>query len=160
MKPFRFALGRLIRVRAVQEELARSEWSAADAQARAAEGLVEMLRAQACAADRELRVHQRRVRLSAAEVLSIHRSIELLHEGLRRTSRRARELRDRADELRGPWRALAAEREGLERLKQRALCEHRREAEREEGRDLDQRASDRAAARMAGRTSSADPTLS
>jgi len=144
VKPFRFRLDRLKRVRSSQERTARASFaSALGALTHAESSLRDSLRKRDTARD-ELR-----------HILSIGDSATTFITAQRVTDRfdtivdAAEEDRSRAaskvDRARATWVALRAKHEGLSRLRASRESEHRREVERSLARELDEFAMTRAA---------------
>lgn len=150
MKPFRFRLARLVRVREAEEEIARDLWQRAERRYRDAEERVERIIEEIAAAIDALRHAQGGARLSPRGVLAIQATIDRQHAALEDARRRTEQLRSLADEERKPWQALRMELGALERLEAKARATHRLEATREENKEMDQLASERAARRSAG----------
>lgn len=145
MRRFQFRLARLAQVRAVEEELARQTWQAAEAAVRAAEERVQWIQNEIIGATERLRRAQGDRRLAPLEVLSLQSSNDSLLGNLDLAWRRVDTLRIAVEEARRPWQVLRSEIEGLSRLEEKARATHRREAEREEMKQMDQIASERAA---------------
>ena len=154
MRGFRFRLARVLRVRALEEGVAREEWGAAEARALAAEGeeralgerlqdARDQLADQAC--DGPLDVPARLAGQSATDQLELRRALG---------RRRAGELRAATEAPRAAWEASRRAVEGLERLSLRAEERFRAEREREENALADEVALRRSAAsgRRAGRS--------
>ena len=144
MKRFEFKLGRLARVRAVQEEQARARWQSAAAAARQLEEHVQATSRDIDQALDYLRSAQACAALDTGRVLNAHEALQLLER--RRADLRRRHLGAcaRAEELRAPWQAVRTELEGLKRLEDKARGEHRRERERQDAATTDQIAIERA----------------
>jgi len=150
VKPFRFRLARLARVRAAEEELARDRWQRAEQRYRSAEERAEGILEEIAMAVDALRRAQGDARLAPRHVLAIQETIDRQRRALEEARHRAEQLRVLADEERKPWQALRMELGALERLEEKARATHRLEATREENKEMDQLASERAARRSAG----------
>lgn len=143
MKRFEFRLGRLARVRHVQEEIARARWMGAERAAREAEARLARAELELEGAQDHLRASQTRPSIDAREVLDVRGTIELMEQRREGLRSRARLARDSAERERAPWQAVRAELEGLTRLEEKAKSAHRFEREREEAKQIDQIASER-----------------
>ncbi len=145
MKRFEFRLARLKRVRIVREEIARGTWQEAEALARTALDRVEGSRSQLEGSLDFLRQLQESGVLEAQQVLNARRSIELQENSHRILTERARQARAAADEARKSWESARSELEGLERLEKKAQKRFLLNEEREESKNADQLAMERAA---------------
>lgn len=145
MKGFEFRLARLARVRRVQEEVAKAAWQTAVAKAREADERLESIEMQLSSAGDYLRDAQAKPQLHPAQVLNVRRSIELLEDHKHAAQEISRRLHTEADEARAPWQAARAALEGLVRLEEKALTRFRQELTREEAKEADQIAIQRAA---------------
>ncbi len=110
-------LGRVLRVREVQEQEARATWLAAEGVARQAEEQVALLR-DACAGMAE-QLGDSVCDLPVAWVLLSHDQIDRTQRRSRDEHERALTLRDQADLVRAPWIERRAAARGLERLVER-----------------------------------------
>ena len=128
---FEFKLARLLRVRTIQEEVARAEWAAAEAEATRAESELEALHSNLRAERRRLG-HRLAGRLTGANVLSSHAALDAQLVALEQAAASARQARKRADVLVQAWRAREQERRALVELHERGRARHRRELERDE----------------------------
>lgn len=144
MKRFRFRLSRLSRVRAIQEELARAEWRAAEDLALRAEARVHEMQDLVAATNAALRELLASGEVPQLEVLAHQDLQDRVRAGLQQARRQAGELRVAAERAREPWTALRVELEGLQRLEDRARENHHAELTRAENAELDQIAQDRA----------------
>ena len=164
MRNFRFRLARLLRVRQIQEEIARSDLAQARARARGARtsadhaaselerGRVELLRLQAGP------------ELLASAVLARDAAQDHVARVRAACERRAQELEHDAEARRASLLEARASVRGLERLAQRRRAVHAAEQERAERLELDEVAQRRRSARLAPRASlpraAADPAAS
>ena len=138
MNRFRFRLARLARVRQIEERLARERWIAQELASREADAHAERRRAEHGEALRELAELRARGRLDPAAVLGAEAWRERLLAARGAALERARAARQRADGLAGAWRAREREQEGLERLERRDRERHRRAADANETKALDE----------------------
>ena len=154
MTAFRFRLERLLRVRTIEEELAREAWIEAREKARAAELDAEQRRAEADGALAELRRRQAEPAIAPSRILAEHLHLQALRRAHSRAELHARALAAEAARLAIVWRERDAAKRGLERLEEKARTAHRSEREVLEARTLDEVASMRAArvARESART--------
>ena len=137
MARFRFRLDRLLRVRTIEERLARSEWSQGERIAQAAEDAQDRARAH---------LHRSRSELAAGLEGSLHARAVLTQQallgGLGRRLAGARETyltaRGQADRLGDHWRTRNAASEALSRLRERDRLAHRREEARREAAEMDE----------------------
>ena len=144
MKPFRFRLERLKKVRSSQERAARNVFAGAlDGLARAESNLRESL-SRRVAAREELRhlwagSNQASSFLTAQRVTDRFDTLVLTAQQDHTTATAV------ADQARDKWVALRSKAEGLTRLKSARKSEHHRETERLLARELDEVAMTRAA---------------
>lgn len=138
MKPFRFRLQRVLRVRELREEVARAEFLAADGPAREAEELASACGGDLRAAELELRDDLASGPLAPAAVILEQGALQDLERRRLGARRRAATLRHAAERLRDPLRDAQKDRRALERLRERALEVHRVEVEKEDNRVLDE----------------------
>jgi flagellar biosynthesis chaperone FliJ len=141
---FRFRLARLLRVRAVEEEVARERWRSSEHAARALEETESVRRAELASSLELLLVLQSRPRIDAARVLAADLAIEGQRCALRDAAGHARTARVRCEEHRGAWIACKRAHEGLARLEARDRDLARRGADSKETRELDEVAGARA----------------
>ena len=145
MARFSFRLERVLRVRAVLEEVARAEWQTAEHAAAVAEERHRSLVSARKAAVDNLPVGPGP--LDVAGLLWRQASVERMAEAAGRLLERARTVRYQADEARRPWEQRRRDRRGLERLRERALSAHLMSEEAAEIVTLDEVAVTRADAR-------------
>jgi hypothetical protein len=128
-------------VRAVEEEIARSTWHAAEHDARAAEDAEEGLRARVAEARDDL-LHgpggAATGALDARRHLVGERALEGLVAALRAAHERALTRRGQGELLRDAWGQREAEERGLAELRARSLDRHRRALDREEALLMDE----------------------
>ncbi len=122
MARFSFRLERVLRVRAVLEEVARAEWQTAEHAAAVAEERHRALISARKEAQSDLPVGPGP--LDVQGLLWRQASVERMSKAAERLLERARTVRYQADEARGPWEQRRRERRGLERLRERALRAH------------------------------------
>ena len=149
---FAFSLGRLRRVRAIEERVARSIWARAERTAAEAERKRKRLREELDGARAEL---ARLVDGGAGrglrpdEVIVHHRAVDSLVGALRTCRERALTLRSQADSLATAWRERERDLRTLVELESRQRERHGRELERADGREMDEIASQRSARKRA-----------
>ena len=146
MKGFRFRLARVLRVRALEEEVAREEWGAAEARALSAEEEARRLDEGLREARSQLNDQASCERLDVRARLAGQSSVDQLE--LRRAfgRRKAGELREATEAPREAWESSRMAVEGLERLSHRALKRFRAEREHDENALADEVALRRSAA--------------
>ena len=144
MKPFKFRLERLQKVRSAEERAARAEFAAAlGALTRREVALREALSQRDAARD-ELR-HILRAGAAAASFLTAQRVTDRF-DALVEEAESARLLAaNTADLARAKWAELRGKEEGLSRLRDARESLHRREQERSQSRELDEIAMTRSA---------------
>jgi flagellar export protein FliJ len=135
---FQFRLARVLRVRKVQEDVARSHFQACEDVARQAETVagnisVEIERAQA-----ELFDTRARKRIPPEDLLMAQETLESLDRTLQEQKRRARELREEAETMRAAWEEARRDALSLESLAERDLAAHADEEERSANAELDE----------------------
>ncbi len=144
MKPFRFRLERILRVREVEERVARVQLAGADYEARSQESLADVQRSRLEAARAD-------VVSSPAATPAERMAWDLaLDAGLAQAlaaRERARTARLQAEALRPNWTEKRSAAQGLERLRSRLAQEYALEERREESIDMDEIASRRFADR-------------
>jgi flagellar export protein FliJ len=147
-----FRLGRVLRVREIEEEVARARWMEA---VRAAEDATR--EADALAQNRAVRQAELADLLGsstvdASIVLAGHAALDRLAVGVRGARERARTLAFQADVHRLPWEELRRARRSLELLREKQLVEHLLDDERSQAREIDAIASERASRALAKTT--------
>ena len=146
---FGFRLARLLRVRAIEEQVARAEWGLSEALARDQERL-RAERAEALALARaELagRLAPGNA-LHARWMLQAERALEGQATDLRRTHEDALTRRAQAEAYGRVWRDRERDRRVLAELEGRARARHREELERWDNAQLDEQALLRRAAEL------------
>jgi flagellar export protein FliJ len=145
MTKYVFRLQRVKRVRAVEEEVARARYGAAEIAAREAELLAEEKRQGIERAIDELRGLQGSPSLAPSRVLTALVYVDEQRADWRAALEVAQSLRARSEEERKAWLVRKQDVEALERLDDRARDEHRFEQDKLESLALDETASQRAA---------------
>jgi flagellar biosynthesis chaperone FliJ len=140
----RSRLERVERVRSVEEELARVRFSAAEADARAAEALAEERRAAIAHAVDDLRGLQGTPSLAPAQVIAALSCVDRARDTWRSAHERALTLRFQAEELRAAWHERLKDKKGVSRLVERVATAERIDAERDASNDMDETAARRA----------------
>ena len=144
MRPFRFQLERVLSVRRIEEERARSVFAAAERAAQTAEELVLRVRAHIDLAHRELERVIAQPQLDAPAVLAGQTAIESIARLLAPALERARQARVQAERERAAWEARRVAQRSLENLRGRELSAHRRDEEARENARIDEMALQRA----------------
>ena len=140
---FAFRLGRVRRVREIEERLARATWSQAEGEAAEAEMREADRRRERDRSRRELARElgpRGGERLDPARVLISERALANETRALALARERALTLRAQAERLAADWRDRERDRRALVELEERARARHRRELERWEGAQLDEAA--------------------
>jgi flagellar biosynthesis chaperone FliJ len=141
---FEFRLARLLRVRAIEEELARAALARAEAEARSAAAVRERAAHELARGRSELVADLATGTIRPARVLLAQRALGNLAVALRARLERERTLVGQASVLRAAWRARETDRRALVELESRAHRSHRAELERRENAALDEVAQRRA----------------
>jgi len=145
MKPFKFRLERLQKVRSAEERAARAEFAAALGTLTNREvALREALTRRDGARD-ELR-HILAAGSAASSFLTAQRVTDRFDILVEEAERERLLAANTADKARAKWAELRSKEEGLSRLRNARESEHRREHERSQARELDEIAMTRAAA--------------
>jgi flagellar export protein FliJ len=148
MKPFRFRLDRVLRVREVEEEIARAAWLTVESAAQAAEHRADALAEDRAAAFAALASDMAERSLPPAETLLRHASLDRLAGSVGAERERALTLRQQADQAREPWQDRRREVLGLSRLRDAAKSRHSATVLAEEIAEMDEVASTRAARQL------------
>ncbi len=144
MKGFKFKLDRLARVRKVQEEIARAAWRTAVLEAQDAQGRCDDVREEIVEAIVDLRQLQTSASIDTRQVLMAREALGFLEERRDALLRIAEDAQRAAEALREPWQALRTELEGLTRLEDKERVKYRIKTERDDAKQLDEQAMDRA----------------
>ena len=145
MKRFEFRLARLLRVRSIEEDVARASWARAELRAGEAEQRRRALSSELAAArDALARELGCGVPLSPAWITLAQRALDGLAVALRARTEEALTLRGQADAEARAWRERRSRRRGLEELESRARARHGREREAAEAAQQDEASSARA----------------
>lgn len=144
MKKYQFKLERLARVRTVQEEFARAKWQAAEQVVRIAEAREREIELSIERSNDELGRAQALPHINPGHILQARQAMEFLERQLAAQKDNTKLARIEANKLKAPWQVVRTEVEGLKRLDQKARDTHRIEREREEAKQSDEVAMDRA----------------
>ena len=144
MRGLHFGLARVLRVRVIEEEMARGAWQQAERAAQQAEQAVGATLGELAHAQERLAKAQGGARISPAEVVLCDGALESLRRVLAHQRRSAKARRAEAARLRLSWEAARTRMRGLERLEQRERARHRAELEAGELREIDEQALRRA----------------
>ena len=125
MAAFRFRLARLMHVREIHEELARSELLAAEQALREAEGALERARGELHSAEAELAGVQARAEVVPGEVLAGLLTLPPLSRRVTLRRDQAAGRAAQADDARRAWQAARVDVRVLEKLEGRAREAHR-----------------------------------
>jgi flagellar export protein FliJ len=120
VKGFRFRLGRVLNVRRIEDDVARTQWLHGEAQAVRAETELERASAELSGARTQLALLRETNPLHPADLLWRETAVDSLREVAVRRRVRASLLRREADVLRAAWQARRSARRGLENLEERA----------------------------------------
>lgn len=126
MASFEFRLGRLRRVRDIQEREARNLWAAAEEVARNHQEVADHIAQEIVNARLELGRAQVEEQLEVGAVLHSHDLIARLEERLVQATELAKTSQFQADELQRSWMSAKSDARALERLEERAEQEHQR----------------------------------
>lgn len=152
MKPgSRRRLDRVLRVREVEEDVARGAWAMAQAAARSSREKVESLVREHVEAEQDLAQRQAAGAAGPAETICAHRVLEHIGSEIQRARRLQVDAERRAEEARQPWEQKRREKRGLE-----LLVERNRARELEEARQAEAIAMDEVAIQRAARTNRDD----
>lgn len=124
MTPFRFRLARLMRVREIREELARSELLAAELALREAELALEGARGELRGAESELAHFQSLPAVVPGEIVAAQRTLPPLAQRIARRREQAATLAADSLRARHAWQAARIDVRVLEKLEERALTAH------------------------------------
>jgi flagellar export protein FliJ len=145
MKRFVFKLQRLARVRAIEEQVARETWAAADRGARLAEESAERTLQDVREAHERLRRESAAGRIVPGELLQLQSLAEALLARRTLALQRARAARARAEVERALWVSHKRRLEGLARLELRDHEAWRNAESAQAAAEIDAVAADRAA---------------
>lgn len=132
MKKYEFRLQRVKRVRAVEEDMSRARFGAAESAAREAELRADERQAAIARAVDELRGLQGTPVLEPSSVIAALGLVDDARTLWKTALEEARALRNVAEEHRREWQARKRAIEGLERLDERSRVAHVLESERNE----------------------------
>ncbi len=147
MAAFQFRLARVLRVRQIEEDVAKAAWSSALQAATEADRAVENTRVVRKRSQNELAASLASSQLTPAEVLTRHKTLDALSADLERRLQQAKTLHFQADQMRVPWEAKRNEVRGLERLRDKHKEEFHHEERLTESALMDEIASMRATQR-------------
>jgi len=138
---FDYRLARLLRVRAIEEQVARAEWGQTEGLARAQERLRDERAHGLASARQELAASMGRGSTIRPEwMLQAEHALTAQIADLRRTHEDALTRRAQADALGRVWRERERDRRVLDELEDRARTLHREEVERWDNAQLDEQA--------------------
>lgn len=138
-------LDRVLRVREVEEDVARGAWAVAEAEASRARQRTLDLVAEHRAALEDLARRQSEGGISPGQALCAHRTIDLIAKEIVASKQRERRAAERAERARAPWENKRREKRGLELLVERARMARLEEARAAEAAGMDEVAIQRAA---------------
>lgn len=144
MSRFSFKLARLARVRVVQEEIALAQWQSAETVAREALAREQAGRDAVNSATAELAQAQSSASIDPTHILQAREAIDGMVRRIKVLEEQTRTAQVESARLREPWQALRTELEGLKRLEKKAKTAFRIEREREEAKQNDEVAMERA----------------
>ena len=145
MSRFHFALERVLRVRHIEQDLARTAWSDAERAARAARDAVAGLATRIEAEQIALCAEQRAGRWNAAEILRRFECLDRLRGALVDAARVVAEREAVAERARIEWNSRRSDERGIEKLEHRRRAAHDLETLHSENAFIDEQASMRAA---------------
>lgn len=154
MKPFKFRLGRVLRIRQVEEDLASTRFKECVAVMQRADEVAQSLSEELRRARDELFETRAHKRIPPEELLLAHTTLQSLEETLAEQRRRSAELQLEADNLRASWEGSRRDRQALEQLAERRKRDHFDEQEKLAGQELDETALRRASANQEQASSS------
>jgi flagellar export protein FliJ len=140
VRALRFGLARVLRVRVIEEELARGTWQQAERAAQEAEAAADATLGEVARSEERLAKAQGGARISPAEVVLCAGALDTLGRVLAHQRRSAKTRRAEAARLRQAWEAARARMRGLERLELRERAQHRADLEAGELREIDEQA--------------------
>lgn len=140
MRGQRFKLERVLRVRRIEEELAREHFQSCEQVARRAEEVAENIGAEIAKAQEELVETRRYRRTPPEDLVMAQETLESLDRTLVEQKRRAGDLRREAEAIRTEWEQSRGDMRALERLEERFWHAARGEEYRAELRELDESA--------------------
>ena len=143
MPAFHFKLGRLSRVRDLQEQSARNLWAAAETIAQNHIEVVEHYASEIANARSELGLAQAEEAIEVGEILRFQHAIERLVERMASAHELAKTSRYQADQLEESWRTAKSDSRALERLEERQRDEHEFEERKLESLKMDEIAIER-----------------
>ncbi len=146
MVAFKFRLGRLSRVRDIQERNARNLWAAAEEVARNHREVVEHFQSEIVRSREELARIQATESIEIGAVLSTQHVIENLEKRRSVAEELARTSRFQADQLQESWQVAKSEARALERLEERQREEYELAERKLESAAMDEVALERTAA--------------
>ena len=144
MRGQRFKLARVLRVRRIEEELARDRFVAVEQVARQAEETAETIGREIAKAQGELTETRLHRRVPPEDLVMAQTTLESLDQTLKEQRRRAGEMRREADDMRATWEQARGDMHALERLEERFRAARRSEEQKVEGREMDESALRRA----------------
>jgi flagellar export protein FliJ len=144
MRGERFKLARVLRVRRIEEELARDRFKAVEQVARQAEETAETIGREIAKAQEELTETRLHRRIPPEDLVMAQMTLESLDRTLTEQRRRAGDLRREADGMRAAWERARGDMRTLERLEERFRASQRAEEQAQENREMDENALRRA----------------
>jgi flagellar export protein FliJ len=140
-------LSRVLRVRGIQEQLARLRWAQALDQAERARQRVRGAQVELASAMEGLRAAQSRACIDAGRIVAAQQGVEALERRRGVLEKAAADLERLAEAEHGRWRRARMDRSALERLEERVLRSRRVSQDQREAKALDQAALERFSAR-------------
>lgn len=138
MTRFQFRLARVLRVRRIEEEIARGEWLGAVAEAQRASARASAIADELDTALAELGALRSAVHCRVSEVLALEGTLDSVGRALRRGRERQATLERQAEAARPPWERRRQAVQGLERWRDRAREKHERERIQKESALMDE----------------------
>jgi flagellar export protein FliJ len=140
MSPKRTRLERVLRIRRLEEEVARDKFLSCEQVARQSEEVAEGISAEIGRAQAELSETRVQRRIPPEDLLMAQYTLESLDRNLAELRRRARDLRVEAEGMRDEWEKTRQEMRALERLDEQLQSAELEDERRQESREMDEEA--------------------
>ena len=139
-RKFSFRLERVLRVRAIEERVARAEWGAAQAELRSAQEKRDERSRGLADARQEMGQGRFDGSISAPQALLAERALDSQMFGLTNASEQVASKSLHAEQLANAWRTREQSRKALVELQSRAQLAHRLELEAGDNAEMDEQA--------------------
>jgi flagellar export protein FliJ len=140
VKSRRDRIERVLRVRRLEEEVARERFIACEQVARQADELADGISAEIARAQEQLGETRVQSLIPPEDLLSAQSTLESLDDTLAEQRRRTQELQLEADGMRATWELARQEMRALERLDEQLASAERGDQARREAREMDEEA--------------------